>query len=196
MRSVHTQRSTHPYGSVSPCCLSPVGTTLGLFFASGFKSASTFLAPFAPPAFTGFFATMAPLIPACPGCPGAVPCRCPQSTHTIFWTSRRHPRHGPRAPLRRQPSRGTRCRPCGRWLRRRSLARRSVSPNHVRHPTGHPFSLPCSPPRLAATQLGLNTRPECLCLGRDLHPSGCVRCWAHDRGRPARASRSPSAKGA
>ena len=34
-----------------------------------------------------------------------------------------------------------------------SQARRSTTPNRVRHPTGRQFASACSPPRLAATQL-------------------------------------------
>jgi hypothetical protein len=64
MRSVHTLRSTHPYGSASPAGLSNMGILAGFFGASCGIGASTFLVPFAPTAFTAFFATMAPLIPA------------------------------------------------------------------------------------------------------------------------------------
>jgi len=103
MRSVHTARSTHPYGSASPDSTALAGTSSGSYLASCGIHASTFLASFAPPAFAGFRATTTPLSPACPTCVGAEACRHPQSTHVTFQTSRRQPPHDHRAPLHRLP---------------------------------------------------------------------------------------------
>ncbi len=107
---------------------------------------------------------------------GAAADRYPQSTTRTFPMSRRQPPGGPTARLFGQPFRMQYRSPHSNQashvqIRTRSLAHRTTWPSHVRPPTGHQFSSPCSPRDLAAPQLGSDTRPECLCLGGDLHPT-------------------------
>jgi hypothetical protein len=129
--------------------------------------------------------------------------RGPQSTTRTVPMSRRQPPRGPTARLCRQPVvvqhrslLGNQASPG--QTRPRSLAHRITWPNHVRPPTGHQFSSPCSPRNLAAPQLGSDTRPECLCLGGDFHPTdACAvgRTCAGACARPERPRSAPAQHG-
>ena len=90
--------------------------------------------------------------------------------------------------------------PCTQRARRvpgfaiHSQARRSNTPNRVRHPTDWPFAFRCFPPRLAATQL----RSATVLQGgteEDFHLSNNMRSRAHECGGSPPLYRSQLAGG-